>query len=369
MIKTISKENAIVAYKGFNNDFSCLDFHYEVGNEYKLDGEVVVCKSGFHACEKPIDVFSYYELSSHTRYAIVELWGDVEYACDKKKLCASCIKIVKELSLKEMITLAIRMEEKDSSLTNEYDECKEKSFASDKNDESILSYIEAASISSSGDRFSLKSCGNYQSVSSSGSYVNIDVCDDSTSVSSSSLHYKIASDGDHSKISGSGYYGNILSIGEYSTIATSGFGTTITSKGGYDNIASLDTSDIFSSGFNSSMYACGGSSTIASIGNAAKISMNSNCGYINSIGGDATIMSSGTNSKIDSSGENALIMCSGERTSVKAKKGSWITLTEWEHKGDKMYPVCVKTEYVDGKRIKADTWYQLEKGKFIEVNV
>lgn len=71
MIKSISKENAITAYKGCNDDFSCLDFHYEVGNEYKLDGEVVVCENGFHACEKPIDVFSYYKLSSHTRYAIV----------------------------------------------------------------------------------------------------------------------------------------------------------------------------------------------------------------------------------------------------------------------------------------------------------
>ena len=80
-------------------------------------------------------------------------------------------------------------------------------------------------------------------------------------------------------------------------------------------------------------------------------------------------MSSGRNSVIDSNGENALIMCSGERTSVKAKKGSWITLTEWEHKGYKIYPICVKTEYVDGKKIKEDTWYQLKKGKFIEVNV
>lgn len=351
MIKTISKENAIVAYKGFNNDFSCLDFHYEVGNEYELDGEVAVCKSGFHACEKPIDVFSHYVLSPNTRYAIVKLWGDVAYAHDKRKLCASCIKIVKELSLKEMITLAIAMNKKDSSLANEYNVCKDKSFASDKNYESISSYLDAASISSSG------------------SHVNIDMSNVGASVSSSGISYKIASDGERSKISGSGYYGNILSIGKYSTIATSGFGTTITSKGGGGNIASSDTSDIFSSGHNSSMYASGGGSTIASIGDAAKISMNSNCGYINSIGRDATIMSIGINSKIDSNGENALIMCSGERTSVKAKKGSWITLTEWEHKDGRMYPVCVKTEYVDGKRIKEDTWYQLKKGKFIEVNV
>ena len=58
-------------------------------------------------------------------------------------------------------------------------------------------------------------------------------------------------------------------------------------------------------------------------------------------------------------------MCSGERTSVKAKKGSWITLAEYGKTG----PICVQTEYVDGKRIKEDTWYKLKKGKFVEVNV
>lgn len=30
-------------------------------------------------------------------------------------------------------------------------------------------------------------------------------------------------------------------------------------------------------------------------------------------------------------------------------------------------PVCVKTEYVDGERIKADTPYTLKKGEFVEV--
>ena len=33
----------------------------------------------------------------------------------------------------------------------------------------------------------------------------------------------------------------------------------------------------------------------------------------------------------------------------------------------KPVPVCVKTEYVDGENIKADTWYRLQKGEFIEV--
>ena len=54
---------------------------------------------------------------------------------------------------------------------------------------------------------------------------------------------------------------------------------------------------------------------------------------------------------------------------AKAKKGSWITLSEWEYNGEEnaYIPVCVKTEYVDGEKIKADTYYKLENGEFKEV--
>ena len=60
MIKTISKENAITAYKGFKDDFSCLDFQYKVGNEYHINGDVEMCENGFHACKDLMDVFNYY---------------------------------------------------------------------------------------------------------------------------------------------------------------------------------------------------------------------------------------------------------------------------------------------------------------------
>ena len=63
------------------------------------------------------------------------------------------------------------------------------------------------------------------------------------------------------------------------------------------------------------------------------------------------------------------IMCAGNKSKAKAKVGSWITLAEWKWSDDKNHnvPVCVKTEYVDGENIKADTWYQLKNGKFVEV--
>ena len=62
-------------------------------------------------------------------------------------------------------------------------------------------------------------------------------------------------------------------------------------------------------------------------------------------------------------------MCAGNSSRAKAKVGSWITLTEWKWSYEKKrdVPVCVKTEYVDGDNIKADTWYQLKNRKFVEV--
>ena len=98
----------------------------------------------------------------------------------------------------------------------------------------------------------------------------------------------------------------------------------------------------------------------------------------NSSGGSAQIGSSGYNAQIGSSGDSAqiesigeysVICCAGNNSMAKAKKGSWITLSEWKYSEEKKrnIPVCVKTEYVDGERIKEDTWYRLVYGEFREV--
>lgn len=51
---------------------------------------------------------------------------------------------------------------------------------------------------------------------------------------------------------------------------------------------------------------------------------------------------------------------------VKGKIGSWITLAEWKNDDGICKPKCVKTEYIDGTRIKEDTWYYLKNGEFVE---
>ena len=79
--------------------------------------------------------------------------------------------------------------------------------------------------------------------------------------------------------------------------------------------------------------------------------------------------SSGDYAKLASSGKDSVVCAAGVDSIAKAMIGSWITLSEWKYDRDKgrYVPVCVKTEQVDGERIKEDTFYKLENGEFVEV--
>jgi hypothetical protein len=50
---------------------------------------------------------------------------------------------------------------------------------------------------------------------------------------------------------------------------------------------------------------------------------------------------------------------------AKASRGNWIVVSEWKEIDGKYRRINVKSALVDGKKIKADTWYQLKDGKFI----
>ena len=105
-------------------------------------------------------------------------------------------------------------------------------------------------------------------------------------------------------------------------------------------------------------------------GYSAQIGSSGDSAQIGSSGDYAKIGSSGDYAKIGITGEDSVIMCAGKESKAKAKAGSWITLSEWKwnYEKNRYVPVCVKTEYVDGNNIKADTWYQLKNGEFVEVN-
>ena len=345
MHKKVEKENPIIAYKGFDEDLSCRGFQYEIGKEYCLEGELELCANGFHACQNPLDVFDYYSMSLYTRYAMVELFGDVDFATDNKKLCATNIRIVKEMSIDELVEIGIMSSLPKKDLESGNERSYSMMIASDACADIIYPKYEGASIASCGNYASINSKNRWQCIASSGKLAKIDAfCD-------------------YSNISSSGISARITSVGLIQNISTSGYGSRVVSHGYEASVASADMAMIYSDGENADLYASGAESKIASRGDNANICINSTHGYINSSGYNTRIMSAKNLSMIESTGEKAVIMSAGHNTRARAKIGSWIVLTEYDINREVK---CIKAEYVDGERIKGDTLYMLVVGEFVE---
>ncbi len=97
------EQEKIIAYKGFDKDFKCRGFQYEVGKEYEEDG-AICCEKGFHACENPIDVWGYYDILD-SRFAIVEQYDIIDK--EDNKTCSSKIKIKAELKFADFVKLCV----------------------------------------------------------------------------------------------------------------------------------------------------------------------------------------------------------------------------------------------------------------------
>ena len=96
---------AIKAYKGFKKDMTCRNFQYEEGKEYETD-KAEVCKTGFHACEYPLDCFRYYA-PSESVFNEVEQDGEISRKGDDTKLASTKIKIGASLNIAGIVKAAI----------------------------------------------------------------------------------------------------------------------------------------------------------------------------------------------------------------------------------------------------------------------
>ena len=239
----------------------------------------------------------------NSRFAEVEQSGEIDKEEDTTKVCSSKIKIKAELNLADIVKLGVEWIKDVTSPSKLKKE-------TDLNDNGNNS----AQIGSSGYSAKIGSSGDYAQIGSSGY---------SAKIGSSGYYAQIGSSGYSAKIGSSGYYAKIGSSGDYAQIGSSG-----------------DYAKIGSSGY----YAKIGSS-----------------GYYAKIG------SSGDYAQIESTGNHSVVMAAGKDSIAKAKIGSWITLAEWDCINGVRIPICVKTEKVDGERIKADTFYKLINGEFKEV--
>ena len=294
------------AYKGFDKDLKCRGFQYKVGNTYEMDGDdTKICTKGFHACTNPFDVLIYYGFENNNRFCEVDLDGktDKENQSDSK-ICGNRISIKAELGIKGLVNAMV-----------EFSKTWIKDDTKTKTNTKLSSMSDSAQIGSSGAVAQIGSSGDYAQIGSSGDFARIGSSGDFAQIGSSGAVAQIGSSGAVAQIGSSGDYAQIGSSGDFAQIGSSGNYAQIGSGGNY-----------------------------------------------------AQIGSSGDSAQISSTGEDCVICCAGNNASAKAKKGSWITLSEWQadKKKNRQIPICVKTEYVDGEKIKEDTWYTLKDGEFVE---
>jgi hypothetical protein len=290
-------------FKGFNKGLVCRGKQYTENTVFEEDS-AVICHSGMHFCENPFDVLDHYEFVNEK--GEFNEFAEVE-ALDECKTDDGKKFCTKKLKIGTKL--------------------------------SFQAFINA--------------CVGFVMEKTSVDMPDVKFKNtDEAVISSKKKCDKIGSSGNSAQIGSSGNSAQIGSSGDYAKIGSSGYSAKIGSSGDYAKIGS------------SGDYA-----QIGSSGNSAQIGSSGYSAKIGSSGYSAKIGSSGYSAKIGSTGEDSVICCAGHNSIVKAKKGSWITLSEWEWSDEKgrYIPTCVKTEFVDGEKIKADTFYKLVNGEFIEI--
>jgi hypothetical protein len=190
----------IVAYKGFNADWTCRDFQYEVGKTYTHDGNAVACESGFHACENPLNVLGYYPPTG--KFAEVHMSGAISREENgDTKVASAEIHIKVELSLHDFIGRAVKW------LT---DNAKEKG-------QHVMGYRSAASAtgyrsaaSATGYRSAASATGYRSAASATGDQSAASATGDQSAASATGDRSAASATGDQSAAMGAGYQNKVM---------------------------------------------------------------------------------------------------------------------------------------------------------------
>ena len=89
------------AYKGFKANMTCRGFQYREGETYETD-KAELCSSGFHACERPLDVLRYYD-PAHSVFHEVEIETVSNERKYDSKVCGKKITIGAKLSIGDLV--------------------------------------------------------------------------------------------------------------------------------------------------------------------------------------------------------------------------------------------------------------------------
>ena len=250
----------IKGIKGFKPDLTCQGFQFKEGETFEAP-RAVACQEGFHFCEYPLDVFSYYA-PGESVYHEVESLGDTDSHDQDSKIATTEIHIGARISLSRMTEASV---------------------------EFILSRVKKDK------KKTAHQTGNQSAATNTG---------------------------DWSAATNTGDWSAATNTGDWSAATNTG-----------DRSAATNT------------------------GNRSAAT---NTGY------RSAATNTGNQSAASVEGKDSIACGLGYQNKAKGALGCWIVLAE---RDNDWHIKSVKTALVDGKKIKADTWYELQNGRFVRCTV
>ena len=271
-------DKPIKAYKAFDKNMQCRGYQFEVGKTYTHDGKVKACESGFHSCENPFDVLSYYDLCD-ARFAVVSASGDIAKHSEDSKIASGSITIEAELHLPQFIAAAVDW---------------------------------------------IKSACTYEGKKVADGYYS--------KLAASGYSSKLAASGYSSQLAASGYYSKLAASGNYSQLAASGYYSKLAASGNYSQLAA--------SGYSSQLAASGDSSQLAASGDYSQLAASGDSSQLAASGDSSQLAASGDSSQLAASGDSSIAMAASLNCKAKAGQNGTIVLTRWVE-WEKRYRVSV----------------------------
>ena len=301
----MAEENKeIIAYKGFKQDWTCRGYQYEVGKTYEHKGNVKACESGFHACEYPLDVLSYYS-PAVSKFAVVKMSGETSKDSDDTKIASAKITIETEINLPEMIKKAVEW------IKGKVD-------------------WDAAKVSNTGDWSAATNTGDWSAATNTGNWSAATNTGDQSAATNT---------GDQSAATNTGYRSVATNTGDRSAATNTGYRSAATNTG-YRSAAT----------------------------NTGYRSVATNTGYrsvATNTGDQSAATNTGDQSVAEISGKQSIAVALGWQSKAKASINGAIVCVYRNHDGELIH---IKASKVGENNIKADTWYTLDEfGEFVEV--
>ncbi|EBV1618043.1 hypothetical protein D6T41_03215 [Salmonella enterica subsp. enterica serovar Hadar] len=311
----------IVTFKGFNKELKCRDFQFEIGKTFHHDGKVEACGSGFHACECPFDVFSYYS-PADSRFAETISFGITDRKEDgDTKIASASITIKAELTLPQFIQRGIE-------------------WIWSKIDKSLEQQImcgNRSAATNTGDWSAATNTGNRSAATNTGD------CSAATNT------------GNRSAATNTGYRSAANNTGNWSAATNTGDCSAATNTG--NRSAATNT------GNRSAATNTGNWSAATNTGNRSAATNTGNRSAATNTGDWSAATNTGYRSAAEVSGSQSVAAAFGIEGKARASEGGAIVLCYRDEDGELIH---IRASKVGENGIMPNTWYQLnEDGEFV----